>query len=67
MFTKQHYKAIAGIIDGKTCVQILSNNPMDYISKEQLVEALCNFFANDNPRFDANKFITACGQYFKAE
>ena len=63
MFTKQHYVAIAKIIDGKTCVQLLSNNPFDYILKSQVIDALASMFEADNYRFDREKFIEACGKY----
>lgn len=60
MFTKQHYEAIAKILDGKTCVQILSDNPSLYLLKQQVVEALANMFEEDNERFNRNKFFDAC-------
>lgn len=63
MFTRQHYKAIAKIVDGKTCVQFLSNNPFDYLSKNQLVDALADMFQDDNPNFNREKFTKACGRY----
>lgn len=61
MFTRQHYKAIAEILDGKTCVQILSpEEPSLYLQKQQVVEALANMFEEDNERFDRDKFFDAC-------
>lgn len=63
MFTRKHYKAIAKITDSKTCVQILSDNPFDYLLKNQVIDALADMFEEDNPRFDRDKFIKACGRY----
>lgn len=58
MFTRQHYKAIAEIIKEKsfedqTCVKV--------IDADVLVSMLADYFAIDNPRFDRDKFLTACG------
>lgn len=67
MFTKQHYKAIAKIVNGKTCVQLLNENPFDYLLKEQVIEALITLFQEDNPHFDPKQFIDACGGYPRVE
>jgi len=56
MFTKQHYKAI-GLIIKKSFnnQQNESSESLDIHSK--LISELCNFFKDDNPRFDKQKFI----------
>lgn len=59
MFTRQHYKAIANIVNRKSCVQLLSDNPGDYVLKSQLVEALADFFEQDNERKSEHGFINA--------
>lgn len=63
MFTRQHYKAIAEIIrfeytafdgtgeddyEGKLTIRNITNNLADY-------------FADDNPLFNRQKFLKACG------
>jgi len=60
MFTRQHYKAIAKILNNQTCVQLLDNDPQHYLLKRDVVRALANLFANDNPRFNYDKFFRAC-------
>lgn len=56
MFTKQHYEAIAKIIDDEL------NNPAS-LNLIHIAEALCELFATDNPNFDRKKFLTACGTH----
>lgn len=54
MFTKQHYEAIAEIINH------VSDNGYGYIDPDTLVKELCVYFKNDNPRFDSYRFKKAC-------
>ena len=57
--TKKDYELIASVIKG--CV-VYDNGKMT--GKEMLVELsyqLATFLKQDNPRFDRNKFIEACG------
>jgi hypothetical protein len=64
MFTRQHYKAIAEIIDG---VCLMGYEPQGGeqdgadIAKSQIGKDLANYFIKDNPRFDRERFLTACG------
>lgn len=53
MFTRKHYKAIAGIVK-------LAHNDDDTISTPVLLNGISKMFENDNPRFDRSKFIKAC-------
>lgn len=49
-FTKQHYEAIAETL-----------LPLDIVlSLGQVIEALADTFARDNPRFEREKFYKAC-------
>lgn len=50
MFSKQHYEAIAHII----------NRHNDTISKHALTRELADVFEPDNERFDREKFLVAC-------
>ncbi len=54
--TRKHFVAIAAII---------KNPELDGASsravKEGIALALCEVFEKENPRFDAGKFLTACG------
>lgn len=54
MFTRQHYKAIAGIIESNRGDGV--EHTLDQVASE-----LADYFAKDNPRFDHNKFMDACG------
>jgi hypothetical protein len=54
MFTRQHYKAIAAIIEeNRRCVPA---NSVGY----GIAEDLARYFAADNPRFSREKFLAAC-------
>ena len=56
MLSKKHYKAIAEIIQTITAI------PEGVIDQQELVERLAGYFTADNPRFDAERFITACAR-----
>lgn len=56
MFTKEHYNIIAKII-ADTHTWTDGEDEVIYDIVERLIEE----FANDNPRFDAQKFRNACG------
>ena len=68
-FTKQHYEAIAKII--KSYTQADPEPPsddtevrLDAVSvrtSRWIAKDLIDYFAKDNPRFDCDKFIKACG------
>lgn len=58
MFTRQHYKAIAEIVKQN---EGTVNNIMVYIKRQRLCDDLADYFAADNPRFDREKFLEACG------
>lgn len=53
MFTKQHYEAIARIINTQT-------QGNGAIHKNGLVQALADMFEADNERFNRDKFFTRC-------
>jgi len=64
MFTKKHYKAIAEMIQTHQ-----PNDPQenDYCHGKAdgmffLTRDLADYFAKDNPRFDREKFLAACGE-----
>ena len=58
MFTRQHYKAIAEIIKTGTYEDRSSYKVIDI---ELLTGNLADYFAQDKPRFDRQKFLDACG------
>lgn len=47
--TRKHFKAIAEIISSQPDVSIT------------LAEELASYFKSDNPNFDRDRFLTACG------
>lgn len=55
MFTRQHYEKLARFIKEN---QIYSDYPD---SIRWAVDDLCEFFKQDNPRFNAKQFRLACG------
>jgi hypothetical protein len=65
MFTKQHYEAIAHIIDSQTYIKSPGPDHADWevgtaLDKVGLINALVALFEKDNKLFQANKFIKAC-------
>ena len=74
MFTKQHYKAIAETINGVTLMALEPNSGtigtperrealragVD-IARNQIGRDLADYFAEDNSRFNREKFLQACG------
>ncbi len=62
MLTRQHYKAIAEIIKSKHP----GYAQHDYYKGERnalvrVGRSLADYFEQDNPRFDRDKFLAACG------
>ena len=47
MFQRRHYKTIAKIIKSSS-------------TRDNLIVSLINFFSDDNPNFDPERFIKAC-------
>ena len=53
MLTRKDYEVIARIIKGMVTI-------MGRIDKNNLVESLSDYFEEDNPNFDRDKFFKAC-------
>ena len=63
MLSKKHYEAIAGIVNGLPIAQpTYPRDPAILLRsyRHELVEHLAAYFSDDNPRFDRERFITAC-------
>ena len=58
--SKKHYEAIAKIIrDNQHCLVVdYSTNYEGW--QDDMVTALADYFATQNPNFDRDKFIAAC-------
>ena len=62
MFTRQHYKAIAEIINAATCeVHMFNGQRHKMLSQHFVIDDLADYFAKDDAGFDRGKFLTACG------
>jgi len=57
MFSQKHYVKIAKIIHRN---YEISNVTARFILKD-IVDELCEYFEIENPKFDREKFIKACG------
>ena len=53
--TKKHFKAIAEIIKFRMDATLYSP-PVEVLAKD-----LAQYFKQDNPRFDRERFLAACG------
>ena len=58
-FQKRHYEAIAGIIREDITMQapLFTDNG----DRRQFAHKFAGYFALDNPRFDRQRFMSACG------
>ena len=56
MFTRQHYEAIAEIMKINSTKEVCATRLVIL----DIAEELANYFAQDNPRFDRQKFLEAC-------
>jgi len=65
MLTKKHYKTIAGIVYANTTPE--GRDPHCQFAKGMqrariyIARNLADYFADDNSRFDRDKFMAACG------
>lgn len=57
--TKKHFEAIAAI--NKSRVEHYDTTESDRVVLYTLISEQADYFANKNPRFDRDKFLTACG------
>ena len=54
--TKKHFEAIARIIN-----DVRDENFRGEAATEEIANRLGEFFKSENPRFDLDRFLTACG------
>jgi hypothetical protein len=62
MLSRQHYQNIAAAIKGSrdTCGDTgMAGDALSVV--DDLAHAIANYFQSDNPRFDRDRFFTACG------
>lgn len=62
-FTRQHYVAIAELIDEtlERIEETTNGNDKAIDAVAQLGKSLATMFKNDNPNFDKQRFLSACG------
>ena len=66
MFIRQHYKAIAEIIKSNNAASAIPEKSKAFdrgvrSAGRWIAGGLADYFASDNPLFDRNKFMKACG------
>jgi len=60
--TRKHYRAIAEFIRNNTSeIDDDIHSHFMFVPRNSLVFELANLFAADNPNFDRQKFLDACG------
>lgn len=59
MITRKHYKKIAEVIREEA--DAMGGNIGGYAAVTSLALTLADVFAEDNPRFDKQRFMKACG------
>lgn len=66
MFTKRHYKAIAEVLRANQPDRPVSTSCEGHRARfdkhRSIVGKLAALFANDNPRFNRDRFLAACGE-----
>ena len=60
MFTKQHYKAIAGIVEQNAHKAEIDQTESFWIVAN-IARDLADYFTKDNLQFDRDRFLVACG------
>lgn len=58
MLTKKHFKAIAEVVNKVTEEDVFTTND-DF--RQTISQELANYFVTQNPQFDRQKFLDACG------
>ncbi len=62
MFTRKDYKVIAKIIKGqKEFADVFVAKQLVIQRISDIADGLADYFAEDNPRFNREKFLVACG------
>lgn len=59
MLHRKDYKAVAAIVN--RCSGPDSHYSYQTTHTDDLCKDLADYFATDNPRFDRERFLTACG------
>jgi hypothetical protein len=58
-FTRAHYELIAAILNRRFYAE--DGNETGRWVVDAVADDLCEVFAADNPRFDRDRFVAACG------
>uniref|UniRef100_A0A6M3LP76 Uncharacterized protein n=1 Tax=viral metagenome TaxID=1070528 RepID=A0A6M3LP76_9ZZZZ len=58
MVTKQHFEAIANIINN--CRRLEDMPDSEHIDTDRIVESMADYFEEQNERFDRDRFYKAC-------
>lgn len=56
--SRKHYIATAAMLNRKVAQ---ANNVDEYATIQHIAESMADIFKADNPRFDRDRFLTACG------
>lgn len=61
--TKRHFIAIAALLENANLAVVdeYGNPQAADIVTADLCDAMASYFASENPRFDRQRFLTACG------
>ena len=61
MLIRKHFKAVAEIIVKQTQLNIGGIHTPKFLYADNLAGELADYFATQNPRFDRERFMKACG------
>lgn len=58
--TKKHFEAIAALLANANLAVVDERGGADIVMRD-LCDSMADYFDSENPRFDRDKFLTACG------
>lgn len=61
MLTKKHFKAVAEVIKSQIMQYYIQERHACANGVESIAYHLADYFATQNPRFDRERFMKACG------
>jgi len=65
--TRKDYIALAAMIKSNHDVKVINANNFRFVLKSDFINDLTAYLQKDNPRFNRNKFIAACGIFENQE
>jgi len=59
--TKKHFEAISKVLSKYQATPLYESDYSDYRTAAHIAEDLADYFEKENPKFQREKFLQACG------